>query len=181
MISSRTQLGSAVTFTATTFHEVFWKSCRGEILAVVTGSSPRELRLFLTSRIVVIWTRPSLSFSSCSSSPTPSSVWVHLCFFDSRAYQCISARICNSQLPPWHIVPISAYLYCSFFLCVCVCLFSSVHCFGQQLLYLLRLTGGLAVSLGFRTGNRQVEKGEDNRDRQGLDHTHIHPPTSATN
>lgn len=32
-------------------------------------------------------------------------------------------------------------------------LFSSVYCFGLQLLYLFRLTGGLALPPGFRNGN----------------------------
>lgn len=39
-------------------------------------------------------------------------------------------------------------------------LFSSVHCFGLQLLYLFRLTGGLALPLGFRMGNVVAEKGD---------------------
>lgn len=56
-------------------------------------------------------------------------------------------------------------------------LFSSVHCFGLQLLYLFRLTGGLALPLGFRMGNGVAEKWVDNRDRQGLDHPHYPPPT----
>lgn len=58
-------------------------------------------------------------------------------------------------------------------------LFSSVYCFGLQLLYLFRLTGGLALPFGSGIGNRLAEKGEDNRDRQGLDHTHTHTPTSS--
>lgn len=49
-------------------------------------------------------------------------------------------------------------------------LFSSVHCFGLQLLYLFRLTGGLALPPGFRMGNGVAKKGVDNRDRLGLDH-----------
>lgn len=55
-------------------------------------------------------------------------------------------------------------------------LFSSVHCFGLQLLYLFRLTGGLALPLGFRMGNGKAEKGIDNRTRQGLDHARYPPP-----
>lgn len=55
-------------------------------------------------------------------------------------------------------------------------LFSSVHCFGLQLLYLFRLTGGLALPLGFRMGNGVAEKGIDNRNRQGLEHPRYSPP-----
>lgn len=53
--------------------------------------------------------------------------------------------------------------------------FPSVHCFGLQLLYLFRLTGGLALPLGFRMGNRVAEKGVDNRNSQGPDHP-LYPP-----
>ena len=58
----------------------------------------------------------------------------------------------------------------------CFVLFSSVHCFGLQLLYLFRLTGGLALPLGFRMGNGVAENGVDNRRRQGLDHS-CYPPS----
>lgn len=121
----------------------------------------------------------SSCFSMCSLFLSSLCVFVHLS--DARAYQHPN-HICNSQQPPSRIVPISAYLHCSFFL------FSSVHCFGLQLLYLFRLTGGLALPLVFRIGNGVAEKRVDNRGRRVLithvPHLNITPqyiPPSKTN
>lgn len=95
-----------------------------------------------------------------------------VCLREACAYQHLR-HICNSQQPPSHIVPISAYLQCFFSP-------SSVHCFGLQLLYLFRLTGGLALPLGFKMGNGLAEKRVDNRDRQGPDHQCYQPPPPPT-
>lgn len=71
------------------------------------------------------------------------------------------------------------------FAALCLSLpFPSVHCFGLQLLYLLRLTAGLALPLGFRMGNVLAERGRrgvDNRSRRGpwsATQTNPQPPPS---
>lgn len=74
---------------------------------------------------------------------------VCVCFSVSERCTCVSASKPHLQFTAASLAhcPNLCLLTLLFFL------FSSVHCFGLQLLYLLRLTGGLALPLGFRMGN----------------------------
>lgn len=100
---------------------------------------------------------------------------VCVCFSVSERCTCISASKPHLQFTAASLAhcPNLCLLTLLFFL------FSSVHCFGLQLLYLLRLTGGLALPLGFRMGNWVGRGGVDNRNRQGLDH-HAIPHQNIT-
>lgn len=115
-------------------------------------------------------THTQLSSSMCSSFPSSSFVCVCVCVWAMHVHISIqTAFAIHSSLP--RALSQSLPTYAALFF-----LFSSVHCFGLQLLYLFRLTGGLALPLGFRTGNGEAEKGVDNRNRQGLDHPRYPSP-----
>lgn len=99
-------------------------------------------------------------------------------------------RICNSQhplsLPPLASLPGALFRSVPTFAALCLSLpFPSVHCFGLQLLYLLRLTAGLALPLGFRMGNVLAERGRegeggDNRSRREALISNPPPPNPST-
>lgn len=90
----------------------------------------------------------------------------------------------HSILPPSTPHPLPGALFRSVptFAALCLSLpLPSVHCFGLQLLYLLRLTAGLALPLGFRMGNVLAERGRegegvDNRSRRGALISNAAPP-----
>lgn len=83
-----------------------------------------------------------------------------VCFLDARQRP---GHICNSQQPPWHIVPISAYLHRSFCFPLCIVLACSYCIRLDWLLVWLHCSAS-----GWGSG--VAEKAEDNTGRQGLDH-----------
>ncbi len=127
-------------------------------------------------------THTQLSFSMCSSFLSSSLCFVCVCVsvcVGISVCLCVSERCtCISASKPHLQFTAASLAHCPnlCLLTLLFFLFSSVHCFGLQLLYLFRLTGGLALPLGFRMGSGIAEKGGDNRNRQGLDHPRYSPP-----
>lgn len=104
----------------------------------------------------------SVSLRACVALSYPGCVCVSLCACVCVCLCVLVPCTCVSATEPHLQFTAASLAHCPN-LCLLTLfsfLFSSVHCFGLQLLYLFRLTGGLALPLGFRMGNGVAEKGD---------------------